>query len=218
LGVLLVKGGAKPAALVMILSLGVVRRRLPGWGDQRYSVFFTGTDMSASRDFRGKGLKLLVIDQSSEDRTVFGYAVEQAARGISLAFAGDAEEGILYFEGRGKYADRAKYPMPDLVVLALRLVGMTAAEFLQWRLGSPEASRIPVVLFTGVVNQGEIDRALGLGASDYVPKPLGGLAEWVAVVNRIWEFGVAHPGGSPGRNLNGRVEDGPVGEAGASPE
>jgi DNA-binding response OmpR family regulator len=59
---------------------------------------------------------------------------------------------------------------PELVLLDLRLPGMSGLDFLQLR--PVQDSRVPIVVISGVATEHEAQMCLRLGALDFVPKPL----------------------------------------------
>ena len=83
----------------------------------------------------------------------------------------DGPEAIRYLRGEGRYAKRAAYPLPELVLVDLRLPGMSGFEVLQWIRQQPGLARLAVVVVTGMPAPGDAQRARALGASAFLPKP-----------------------------------------------
>ena len=85
----------------------------------------------------------------------------------------DGQEAINYLRGDGKYADRAAYPLPSLVVMDIRMPLKTGFEVLEWvkRQEGP-LRRIPIVIVSGSDNPADINRAYELGANAYMVKPM----------------------------------------------
>jgi len=66
----------------------------------------------------------------------------------------------------------ARQHRPDLIVLDLHLPDMSGIEVLK-RLKAEDTTReIPVVMLTADATKGQSDRAVRLGAADYLTKPL----------------------------------------------
>ena len=84
---------------------------------------------------------------------------------------GDGAEAIRYLRGEGRYAKRAAYPLPELVLLDLRLPEMPGLEVLQWIRRQPRLAWLPVVVITGMAAPGDAQRAQELGATAFLPKP-----------------------------------------------
>ncbi len=155
-------------------------------------VFFSGPGILINH-MNPEWLRVLMVDEEESDRALFGLAVERGDLEMWVATVGSAEEAVEYLEGRGRYGNRELHPMPEVIVMGLVFVGMKALEFLEWRRGSAVARTIPVVVFTDWLGEGEVGRAVELGAYDYVPKP-GGAGGWQAAVKRIWAFGMEQRG------------------------
>ncbi len=136
-------------------------------------------------------LDVLLVDDDRDDLALFGAAVKGAQVNIWLRTAVGAEEAIAYLDGKGDYANRATFPLPDMLLLDLIMPGMDGFEFLAWRRGRPEFSRLPVMVLSGLGVHVQIERALALGADGYFAKPAT-LQGWLELVHRVWNLGVKH--------------------------
>jgi CheY-like chemotaxis protein len=112
----------------------------------------------------------------------------QAPARIRLVSVNDGDEAIRYLEGGGQYADRATHPVPDVILLDLKMRRIGGFEFLAWlRSRSPRQHRlIPVVVMSSSVLQEDVDRAYALGANSYLIKPV----DWNLFKQRIRALGV----------------------------
>ena len=79
------------------------------------------------------------------------------------------------------YGDRGRYPLPALMLLDLKLPGMSGFEVLLWLRQQPGLKRLPVVVLTSSKENTDINRAYELGANSYLVKP----ASFDALVNII---------------------------------
>ena len=59
-----------------------------------------------------KTFSVLLVDDSTEDRLLFKSSLWHATRLRLVAEAGDGREAMDYFEGRGQFTDRDKFPRP----------------------------------------------------------------------------------------------------------
>lgn len=112
----------------------------------------------------------------AEDDHHDAFFVEQEFKGVhnlQLRRVCDGVEAMEYVEGKGVYGDRDKYPLPDVVLLDLKMPRVDGFGFLEWlRCDAPEKTRtIPVVVLSSSAEEKDINRAQTLGASSYVVKP-----------------------------------------------
>ncbi|HXC99695.1 MAG TPA: response regulator [Verrucomicrobiae bacterium] len=112
---------------------------------------------------------MLLVDDSPEDRHLFKSSLRHDTRLRLVAEAGDGREALDYFEGRGRFADRDKFPLPDLLLLDLNMPRVNGFEVLAW-LQKRAFNHFTVVL-TDSMRSEDIKRALDLGADLYQMKP-----------------------------------------------
>jgi CheY-like chemotaxis protein len=84
----------------------------------------------------------------------------------------DGEEAIAYLAGEGKYADRATYPLPSLLLLDLKMPNKDGFDVLQWIRKQPALCRLRVVVLTSSGEIRDVNRAYELGANSFLVKPI----------------------------------------------
>jgi CheY-like chemotaxis protein len=114
---------------------------------------------------------VLLADDSSGDRLLFKSSMQHTTRLRLVAEAGDGREALDYLEGRGQFADRDKFPLPDLLLLDLKMPRVDGFEVLA-RLQAGSFNHLTVVL-TDSMRSEDIKRALDLGADLFQMKPIG---------------------------------------------
>jgi two-component system response regulator len=90
---------------------------------------------------------------------------------FSLRFVFNGEQGIHYLRGKGKYADRIKYPFPRVVLLDLNMPRIGGFEFLEWKGKHAEFDSLPVVVWSSSELAQDKQKAMSLGARSYISKP-----------------------------------------------
>ena len=115
---------------------------------------------------------ILIIEDEVEVRNFASRVLE--LEGYHILQAKDSEEGMMLVKG---------VPV-SLVLLDLRLPEYNGWEVLEQIKSEPEISEIPVVVFTASAGASQQEKALKMGATDYLVKPLSAarLRETVARV------------------------------------
>jgi len=88
-----------------------------------------------------------------------------------LQIATDGEQALDYLRGEGVFSDRAEHPLPALVFLDLKLPYVHGFEVLAWIRAQPALATLPVLVLTSSPEVRDRERALALGAKDYLVKP-----------------------------------------------
>lgn len=133
------------------------------------------------------GLILLAEDNSTDALMVRRAFTKASLRG-TLEVADDGDKAVAYLSGQGPFADRARYPLPVLLLLDLKLPRRSGLEVLAWLRQQPGLRRLPVVVLTSSEESADINRAYDLGANSYLVKPVGfdALLEMVKGLGLYW--------------------------------
>jgi CheY-like chemotaxis protein len=113
---------------------------------------------------------VLLADDCESDRLLIKMAMQRVAR---LRLAGEVSDGdgvLNYFLGRKHFNDRATFPVPDLLLLDLKMPGRDGFGVLDWLKSGPYR-QLTVVVLTDSMEPADIKRALDLGADLYQVKP-----------------------------------------------
>jgi CheY-like chemotaxis protein len=112
---------------------------------------------------------VLMVDDSEDDCLLIKMAVSKAERLNFIGSVSDGEEVVSYLNGEGKYADREKYPLPDLLLLDLKMPRKNGFEVLEWLRQQPFEDMLVVVL-SGSDHVQDVQKALSLGANYFHTK------------------------------------------------
>ena len=129
-----------------------------------------------------------MVDDDNVDVALFVRAVARTGFNIGFQALSTGQQAMDYLEAEGNYQERSRHPLPDLIVLDLRMPNVNGFDFLAWRKASSFFSAIPVVVFSGSKDQEEINRVFELGATIHIVKPES-FDGWEGVVRQIWQAG-----------------------------
>lgn len=123
-----------------------------------------------------------------DEPCVLKRACERARVTFRCESVNSAEEAARYLTGRGEYGNRARHPMPALVMVDLDLAEEGGQRALSWIRSQPRWQYLPVVALSRSKSQTDMRRAYDLGANSYLVKPVSfaGLVELVKMIDRFW--------------------------------
>ena len=131
---------------------------------------------------------ILLIEDNPDDVELVTHAFRKAEIPNPLIVVDDGDKAIDYLKSRAAYSDRAKYPLPGLILLDLKLPRRSGFEVLEAIRANEETRRTPVVVLTSSNQETDIERAYDVGANSYLVKPgdLSALVELVKSVDAYW--------------------------------
>lgn len=124
---------------------------------------------------------ILYIEDSDTDILLMQHAMKTAGLEDQFQALASAEEAKAQLESRPP-------PPPSVILLDLKLVGMSGLEFLAWLKRHPRLRRVPVVVISSSDLPGDLEQAYDLGASSFLTKPDGlrGYKEMTELLGRYW--------------------------------
>ncbi len=131
---------------------------------------------------------ILLVEDNADDVELIEYAFGKAGVANPLVALTDGDAAVAYLGGTGAYRDRARHPLPELILLDLKLPRRSGFEVLSF-LRAQEATRLtPVVILTSSSQEEDIRRCYELGANSYLVKPVGheSLIELVRSLKTYW--------------------------------
>jgi CheY-like chemotaxis protein len=116
---------------------------------------------------------ILYVEDEESDVILLRYALQKVGKANALQVARDGEEAVAYLSGRGKYANRREYPMPQLVLLDLNLPRLDGKKVLKWIREQEPLANLTVVIYSSSNHPKDFEETKALGANEYIVKPAG---------------------------------------------
>jgi two-component system phosphate regulon response regulator PhoB len=102
---------------------------------------------------------ILIADDDPDIRDLVAFKLEQAGFAITAV-----DNGLAALSA-------ARDAPPDLVVLDVMMPGMSGIDVCRELRAHPATAKLPVILLTARVQEGDMAVGFGAGADDYVVKP-----------------------------------------------
>ena len=131
---------------------------------------------------------ILHVEDDSNDALLFQHACRKAGMDVNLQVAADGEEALAYLKGADQFNNRETHPLPNLVVLDLKLPRVNGFDVLAWLRNEQKLRRLPVIVLTSSSHQSDVTRAYDLGANSFLVKPLAfeALVDLAKGINQYW--------------------------------
>jgi|SRR5687768_14685158 len=117
-------------------------------------------------------LNVLLVEDSADDRFFFQHAFDRAQTKATLFITNDGFDALDYLENKGRFADAAHFPQPDIVFLDLKMPGRSGFDVLRWMAERSLLGRIKVIVLSGSHEPQDAEKSRQLGAHDYIVKPI----------------------------------------------
>lgn len=115
---------------------------------------------------------ILAVEDEDADARFIERVGGQNPLVASFRVLNSAEDAQLYLSGQEPYSDREKYPLPNLILLDLKLRRMKGLDLLRWIRQTASVRSISVVVLSGTANASDLNRAYELGIDAYIVKPV----------------------------------------------
>ncbi|MEW8101339.1 MAG: response regulator [Candidatus Thiodiazotropha endolucinida] len=130
---------------------------------------------------------ILLVDDSRMDVELTLDAFKEARLNNRVETSYSGQEALDYLFGNDRFANRNKYPIPDLILLDLKMPGVDGFEVLKRVKGTPMIKRIPVVILTSSKEEGDRALSYDIGANSYLVKPVA-FTGFIDVVRQIEDY------------------------------
>lgn len=130
---------------------------------------------------------ILLAEDEEDDVLLIKRAFQQASIFNPLFVVWNGEEAINYLKGTGKYANRAEYPLPDLLLLDLKMPRVDGFQVLEWIRQQPGLKGLRILVLTSSDQIRDANKAYQLGANSFLVKPLD-FENVIELSRLIWNF------------------------------
>ena len=120
----------------------------------------------------GDPLTILLVEDNPDHAELVKRNLEEFQVANQISQVEDGEAALDYMKGRGRYSNRSKYPLPDLILLDLRLPRIDGLEVLREIKSDTTMHMIPVVILTTSDGERDVAMAYEYHANSYVTKPV----------------------------------------------
>src|SRR3954454_14312359 len=131
---------------------------------------------------------ILLVEDRDDDVLLVLRSFAKAKIPNPVQVVRDGEEAIAYLSGAGKCANRAEYPLPDLVRFDLKMPKGDGFGVLAWIRQQPWLKTLRVVVLSSSDQMRDVSRAYELGANSFLVKPMDFVhyVELGGFVNDYW--------------------------------
>lgn len=112
----------------------------------------------------------LLVEDNEDDAFFMQRAFKDAGLHNPLHIVTSGDQAINYMAGIHAFADREKYPLPDLIFLDLKMPGRDGFDVLAW-IRQKQKSTVPIAVLTSSPEEIDRKRTRELGADCYLLKP-----------------------------------------------
>jgi DNA-binding response OmpR family regulator len=133
---------------------------------------------------RGRLPFVILVEDDDLDAWLFRSALRQAGVAVEFMRFDNAGQALDFFLGRGSFADRDMYPLPNLTVLDWNLPRSSGLEILEEIRSTPGLEQLVVIALTSSDDVKQIEKARCLKINDWIHKPES-LADLVAVARQL---------------------------------
>ena len=131
---------------------------------------------------------VLHVEDDQNDVLLLQRALKKTNSQVTVHAVTDGDKAVNYLSGDEEFQDREKYPLPELILLDLKMPRKSGLEVLGWIRSQPRLKRAVVVIFTSSRHAEDINQAYELGANSYLVKPVGfeALQEMMKSISHYW--------------------------------
>ena len=131
---------------------------------------------------------ILLVEDNPDDVALALRAFKKNNIVNDVKVIGDGEEALDFLFARGIYAERVHEPLPEVVLLDLKLPKVEGLEVLRQIRACNRTRLLPVVILTSSREERDVVAGYSLGCNSYIQKPVdfSQFAEAVRQLGMYW--------------------------------
>lgn len=134
------------------------------------------------------GLRILMADDSEEDRFFVQRALEKSGVGNFFFGVSDGREAIDNLCREGPYASRERFPFRNVMLVDLKMPRVNGFDVLKWLETHPHCKVIPTIIYSSSAEESDVHQSYVLGANAYMVKPNSSdeLVDQIQTLYKYW--------------------------------
>ena len=131
---------------------------------------------------------ILHVEDDTNDVLLLEHACRKVGVNCNIQRVADGDEAIAYLEGTDRFADRKQFPLPQVILLDLKMPRLSGFDVLTWRRANEKFRSVPVIVLSSSNHDVDLKRAYELGVNSYVMKPVSfdSLCEIIKTIHDYW--------------------------------
>lgn len=130
---------------------------------------------------------ILIVEDNEDDFYITEKTFIRAGLMNKLTRTKTGDETLDFLFCRGAYSGNTPADMPGIILLDLKLPGVSGREVLAQLKAEPRLKKIPVVVLTGSEDPADIDKCYEAGANGYINKPVN-VENFIQAVVRLKDY------------------------------
>lgn len=114
---------------------------------------------------------ILIVEDFEDDARLLEMLIKGTGVSNPVQSVFSAEQAIAYLLGGPPYSDRSRFPVPSVIFLDLKLLGIDGFEFLRWLRANSHSKGTFIVVLSATGDLASVQAAYALGANSFLVKP-----------------------------------------------
>jgi two-component system, response regulator len=135
-------------------------------------------------------LTILMVEDNPHDILATKRAWQQFGFSNHLHIVSDGEECLDYLFHQGKFQDSNVFPIPDLILLDLKLPKLDGHQVLKRIRAEPQFRFLPVIILTNSTLEMDRNKGYEYGCTAFLKKPVGyaNFANLLKAIRTFWSW------------------------------